>query len=146
MRRGARPRRAHERRPAEPAAAVRPACAPGTAVGLRVNPRAGGAYSGCWRDARTAAPRPTKFGIYEEELDEALAIAGEHGLAIDTVHMHVGDGFLDDGLEGFEAAVERLAEIGGELVDAGCPIREVNTGGGLGLPQAPGERPLDLEA
>ena len=38
------------------------------------------------------------------------------------------------------------AEIVGNLVDAGCPIREVNTGGGLGLPQAPGEQPLDLEA
>ena len=60
--------------------------------------------------------------------------------------MHVGDGFLDDGLEGFEEAVEVAAEIVGNLVDAGCPIREVNTGGGLGLPQAPGEQPLDLEA
>ena len=40
----------------------------------------------------------------------------------------------------------RLAAIAGHLLDAGCPIREVNTGGGLGVPQAPGERPLDLEA
>ena len=60
--------------------------------------------------------------------------------------MHVGDGFLDDGLDGFEAAVERLAAIARQLIDAGCPIREVNTGGGLGVPQAPGERPLDLDA
>ena len=60
--------------------------------------------------------------------------------------MHVGDGFLDDGLPGFEAAVERLAAVAQRLIDAGCPIGEINTGGGLGLPQAPGERPLDLDA
>ena len=119
--------------------------APGTAVGLRVNPRAGGAYSGSG-ETLYSGERPTKFGLYEEQLDEALAIAEEYDLAIDVVHMHVGDGFLDDGLDGFEEAVEVAAEIAQNLVDAGCPIREVNTGGGLGLPQAAGEQPLDLEA
>jgi diaminopimelate decarboxylase len=32
------------------------------------------------------------------------------------------------------------------LVDAGCPIVEVNTGGGLGVPFRPGDTPLDLDA
>ena len=31
------------------------------------------------------------------------------------------------------------------LKDAGCPIGEVNTGGGLGVPQGPGDRPLDVD-
>jgi diaminopimelate decarboxylase len=119
--------------------------APGTAVGLRVNPRAGGAYAG-GGETLYAGARPTKFGIYEEDLEAALAIAAEHGLTIDTVHLHVGDGFLDDGLPGFDAALERAAAITRRLQAAGCPIREVNTGGGLGIPQAPGERPLDLDA
>jgi diaminopimelate decarboxylase len=119
--------------------------APGTSAGIRVNPRAGGAYTGGGETLYSGAG-PTKFGIYEEGLDEALAIAAEHGLTIDTVHMHVGDGFLDDGLAGFEEAVERLAAIARRLIAAGCPIGEVNTGGGLGGPQAPGERPLDLDA
>ena len=30
------------------------------------------------------------------------------------------------------------------LVEAGCPIAEVNTGGGLGVPQRAGDDPLDL--
>jgi diaminopimelate decarboxylase len=119
--------------------------APGTAVGLRVNPRSGGAYRGAGETLYSGV-RPTKFGIYEEDLGEALAIAAEHELTIDTVHIHVGDGFLDDGLAGFEEAVRRTAAIAERLIEAGCPIREVNTGGGLGLPQAPGERPLDLDA
>jgi diaminopimelate decarboxylase len=119
--------------------------APGTSIGIRVNPRAGGAYAGGGETLYSGAG-PTKFGIYEEGLEEALSIAAEHGLTIDTVHMHVGDGFLDDGLPGFEAAVERLAGIARRLIAAGCPIGEVNTGGGLGVPQASGERPLDLGA
>ena len=119
--------------------------ASGTTVGIRVNPRAGGAYSGSG-ETLYSGEAPTKFGIYEEQLDEALAIAEEFELEIDTVHMHVGDGFLDDGLDGFEEAVERAAEIASNLLDAGCPLQEVNTGGGLGLPQAPGEQPLDLDA
>ena len=32
------------------------------------------------------------------------------------------------------------------LLELGCRLREVNTGGGLGIPQLPGEEPLDLEA
>ena len=119
--------------------------APGTAVGIRVNPRAGGSYRGA-AETIYSGDRPTKFGIYEEDLDEALAIASEHRLTIDTVHIHVGDGFLDDGLAGFEAAVSKAAEIARRLMERGCPIREVNTGGGLGVPQAAGERPLDLAA
>jgi diaminopimelate decarboxylase len=119
--------------------------APGTRVGLRVNPRAGGAYGGRG-ETLYAGARPTKFGIYAEDLDAALAIAREHDLTVDTVHLHVGDGFLDDGLPGFEAALGQAAAIAARLLAAGCPIREVNTGGGLGIPQAPGERPLDLDA
>ena len=119
--------------------------APGTAVGIRVNPRSGGAYLGGGETLYSGA-RPTKFGIYEEDLGEALAIAAEHRLAIDTVHIHIGDGFLDEGLAGFETGVGKAAAIARRLMDAGCPIREVNTGGGLGNPQAAGERPLDLDA
>jgi diaminopimelate decarboxylase len=119
--------------------------APGTACGIRVNPRAGGAYLGGAETLYSSA-RPTKFGIYEEDLDEAMRIAREHRLDLDTVHIHVGDGFLDAGLEGFEEAVGRAAGIARRLMDAGFPIRELNTGGGLGNPQAPGERPLDLDA
>ena len=45
---------------------------PGGSVGLRVNPRAGVMRGG---ESLYAGARPTKFGIYEEDLDEALAIA-----------------------------------------------------------------------
>lgn len=78
-----------------------------------------------------------------EQLDDAIRIARAHRLVIDTVHMHVGDGFLSDALPQLEVAVERMAGIVTRLRDAGFPVTEVNTGGGLGVPQREEDEPLD---
>jgi diaminopimelate decarboxylase len=118
--------------------------APGLALGLRVNPRIGAAYRGEGGHTKYAGGRPTKFGLYAEQLPRALEVAATHGLTIDTVHFHVGDGYLTEGLPVFEETVKRVAAMTRTLLDAGCPIREVNTGGGLGVPQEPGDEPLDL--
>lgn len=119
---------------------------PGTRVGIRVNPRAGAASGPGQADLYSGAQRPSKFGILEGQLAQALEVAARHGLAIDTVHFHVGDGFLTDGLPAFELAVERVASMTGALQAAGQPIVEVNAGGGLGVPHGPGEDPLDVDA
>jgi diaminopimelate decarboxylase len=119
--------------------------APGREVGLRLNPRAGAA----WRGEGTtiySGTKPGKFGIYEESLDEALAIARRHDLTITRAHFHVGDGFLTAGLPRFGEAVERIAGMVRTLVAAGCPIEEINAGGGLGVPMEEGEEPLDAGA
>lgn len=118
--------------------------APGASVGLRVNPRIGASFEGVG-DTPYTGERPTKFGIFPEQLAEALGIAARHGLTVDTVHVHVGDGYLDHGLPVFDETVRRVGEMARTLRAAGCPIREVNTGGGLGVPQRPGDRPLDLD-
>jgi diaminopimelate decarboxylase len=118
--------------------------APGSHLGIRVNPRIGATADG--RDSLYAGPKPTKFGILPERLDDALAIAARYDLELDTVHVHVGDGYLTDGLPVFETTVRRVAEMVGVLREAGHPIAEVNTGGGLGVPDKPGDEPLDLEA
>ncbi len=57
----------------------------------------------------------------------------------------MGDGYLDDGLAEFEEVVRRVAEMARTLQGGGCPIVEVNTGGGLGVPQRAEDRPLDLD-
>ena len=117
--------------------------APGTSVGVRVNPRVGASWSGGTSTLYTGE-RPTKFGVFAEQLAGAVAIGDDHGLTIDTVHVHVGDGYLSDGLPVFAETMRRVAEMAWTLRDLGCPIREVNTGGGLGVPQRSGEEPLDL--
>ncbi|MFN8233207.1 MAG: diaminopimelate decarboxylase [Actinomycetota bacterium] len=119
--------------------------APGRTIGIRVNPRGGAGFEG-GEHTLYSGPRPTKFGIFPEQLEEALVVAARHDLTIDTVHCHVGDGYLNAGLPVFDTVIGRVAEMTRTLLERGCPIREVNTGGGLGVPQRAGDEPLDLAA
>lgn len=117
---------------------------PGRRVGLRLNPRAG-----VMRDHETSlysGDRPTKFGIYEEDLDVALAAADRHDLVIDTVHVHLANNLLTAELPRFDEALVHVERMTRRLLAAGCPIEEVNVGGGLGTPLRDGEERLDLDA
>jgi diaminopimelate decarboxylase len=117
--------------------------APGRAVGMRVNPGIGATFEGA-EETLYAGSRPTKFGILPGDLDEALAIAGRHRLVVDTVHYHSGYLYLSQSIPVVEEAARRVGEMTRMLIGAGCPITEVNTGGGLGVAFRPGDRPLDL--
>jgi diaminopimelate decarboxylase len=116
---------------------------PGRAVGLRINPRAGVMRGHA--DSLYSGAGPTKFGIYDEDLDRALEIAARHGLTIDTAHFHLANGMLDDELPAFDEALSAAERMVRRLVAVGCPLQEVNVGGGLGTPRYEGERPLDLD-
>jgi diaminopimelate decarboxylase len=118
--------------------------APGSTIGIRVNPRIGASFPGGGQSY--AGDRPTKFGIYPERLEHALSVARAHDLTIDTVHVHAGYLYLTDALADVEETMRRVADATRWLVAQGCPIVEVNTGGGLGVPFRPGDRPLDLDA
>jgi diaminopimelate decarboxylase len=117
--------------------------APGRAIGLRINPGAGAGYT---EHLSYAGERPTKFGITDDRLDDAIAAVRRHGLAVDTLHFHAGSGWLGDQLDGFELALARATRFLDRLLDAGFVIREVNVGGGLGRVARDGERPVDLDA
>ena len=117
---------------------------PGRAVGLRLNPRAG-VMRGREQSLYSGA-KPTKFGIYDEDLEEAVGRAARYGLTVDTAHFHLANGMLDDELPTFDEALSAAERMVRRLVDAGCPLQEVNVGGGLGTPLHEGERPLDLDA
>jgi len=117
---------------------------PGRAIGLRINPGAGAGYH---PGLAYSGERPTKFGIYEDRIPEALAAAARHDLTIDTVHFHAGSGWLgDDGLAAFEESLRRVGGIAASLIADGHPIREVNVGGGLGVPARSAEQAVDLDA
>ena len=117
--------------------------APGSAIGVRVDPGTGAGYN---EHLEYAGDRPTKFGIGLDRLDDAIAAARRHDLAIDTVHFHAGSGWLADGLDGFERALARAVDAVGILRAAGHSITEVNVGGGLGAPARQEERAVDLDA
>jgi diaminopimelate decarboxylase len=116
----------------------------GRTIGLRVDPGAGAGYHEGL--AYSSSERPTKFGIGRDRLADALEAARRHRLTIDTVHFHAGSGWLGAGLTAFEAALERAVAMTRDLVAAGCPIREVNVGGGLGRPARDDEQPIDVDA
>jgi len=117
--------------------------APGTAIGIRIDPGTGAGYN---EHLHYAGDRPTKFGIGLERLEDAIHAADRHDLSIDTVHFHAGSGWLADGLAGFEAALLRAVEAVGVIRAAGHEVREVNVGGGLGAPARQEERGVDLAA
>ena len=115
----------------------------GRRIGLRVNPGAGAGYHA---GLSYSGERPTKFGIYQDRLGEAVEVARRHDLAIDTVHFHAGSGWLADGLAAFETALVAVVAMVDRLVELGCPIDEVNVGGGLGAPARDDEQAIDLDA
>ena len=117
--------------------------APGRTIGLRVNPGAGAGYN---QKLEYAGGRPTKFGIWHDRLDEVLAVARRHDLVITTLHFHAGSGWLADGLAAFESALAGAVAIAGRLQEAGCPLRELNVGGGIGVPGRSDEPPVDVDA
>ena len=117
--------------------------APGTAIGIRIDPGVGAGYN---EHLEYAGDRPTKFGIGLERLDDAIAAAARHGLRVDTVHFHAGSGWLADGLGGFERALLPAVEAVERLRAAGHPVAEVNVGGGLGAPARQEEQAVDLDA
>ena len=117
--------------------------APGLRIGVRLNPGAGVGYQ---ERLTYSGERPTKFGIYADRLADAVEAAQRHGLVIDRAHFHAGSGWLADGLEAFETALVAAVGMVDLLVEMGCPIDEVNVGGGLGAPARDDERAVDLDA
>ena len=120
---------------------------PGRRIGIRVNPKCG--YVNPRVDHSItlySGEAPTKFGIYEEDLPLAVATAHEHAMTIDTAHFHVFNGILTDDLPAVGEALAHVRRHVELLIELGCPIAEINVGGGLGIPWHPGQRPLDLDA
>jgi len=108
----------------------------GRAVGLRVDP---GFSLGHDSKVRTAGSY-AKFG---QPLGDAAAVgeaARRHGVRIVGLHAHIGSGILRE---------EAWAEIGRALASVLPAFPDaawIDLGGGLGVPEQPGQPPLDLDA
>ncbi len=131
--------------------------APGRSIGIRLNPKAGAAHqyvpqAGPQADTTElrygvySGARPTKFGVYPEQFDQALEIVRRHDLQVVTAHFHICHELLDVDLPAFDHALGEAVAMVRRLVDAGCPIAEINAGGGPGTPLEQGDQPLDLDA
>ncbi len=107
-------------------------------IGIRLNPGLGAGYN---EKLRYAGAKPTKFGVYPDRFEEALATAARFGLAVGTLHFHVGSGYQGDALE----VLEQVLEGAMHLIDAHPGIRRLNIGGGLGVRMTESDVPVDLD-
>jgi diaminopimelate decarboxylase len=110
---------------------------PGRRIGIRLNPGLGAGYN---ERLRYAGAKPTKFGVYPDRFEEALATARSAGMTVDTLHFHVGSGYQGDAIGVLDEVLARA----GRLLDAHPEIRRLNVGGGLGVRMAESDVPLDL--
>jgi diaminopimelate decarboxylase len=110
---------------------------PGRAIGIRLNPGLGAGYN---ERLRYAGEKPTKFGVYPDRIEEAIATANSAGMRVDTLHFHVGSGYQGDALD----VLDQVLRNAGPILDAHPDIRRLNVGGGLGVRMAENDVAIDL--
>jgi diaminopimelate decarboxylase/aspartate kinase len=81
----------------------------------------------------------SKFGIPLFELDEVLQLAEEHGISVVGLHAHTGSGILQS--DNWQNVAETLIEAARIFPD----IRILDLGGGLGVPEKPGQYALNMQ-
>jgi diaminopimelate decarboxylase len=114
---------------------------PGRTVGIRINTGRGIGYRANPL-LEYAGETTTKFGIYRDEFEPALALASDHGLEVVGLHLHHGCGYLTEQLPDLEEILAETAWFA-ERVPA---LRYINIGGGLGIPLTEDDAALDLDA
>lgn len=81
----------------------------------------------------------SKFGVPLFEVDELRKLASDTGARIVGFHAHTGSGVLTP---------DNWRQVGRELLAVAKTfpdVRFLDLGGGLGVPEKPGQKPLDLE-
>ena len=82
----------------------------------------------------------SKFGIPLLELAEARELAQAHGVTVVGLHAHTGSGILRS--ENWQDIARVLLSAASEFPE----VRYLDLGGGLGVPEKPGQQPLDVDA
>jgi bifunctional diaminopimelate decarboxylase / aspartate kinase len=108
----------------------------GREVFLRLDPGRG---RGHHAHVRTAGAQ-SKFGLAPEQIDEIQPLLAACGARVVGLHAHIGSGIRSP--EAWSEVALFLAEAAERFPDA----RVLDLGGGLGVPERPGQTPLDLAA
>jgi diaminopimelate decarboxylase len=98
---------------------------------LRLNLSAYGEYAekNANQELMAHGHKSSKFGIPVEDLEELLS---RISLPVSGLHVHVGTQM--DNLQSFVMALHEMHEVADRLLKMGHHIREINIGGGLGIP------------
>jgi len=104
-------------------------------LSVRLNPDVG-AITGqdfITAGARNAQGVPIKFGIEPKKILEVFEYAQKNGLLVDTLHFHIGSGWLGTGMEAFRQALCNGLRVYRRLLEAGFPLTRLDVGGGPGV-------------
>jgi diaminopimelate decarboxylase len=107
---------------------------PGADVTLRVNPGFGHGHD---RKVNTGG-ETSKHGIWHADVPDAVRRAGELGLSVRGLHVHIGSG---SDLENLSRVSEAVHALAGRM---GPALASLSTGGGLPIPYRAGEERLDV--
>lgn len=107
----------------------------GQEIFLRVDPGVGRGH----HDKVRTGGEDSKFGLALDQLDAFRELAARHDVRIVGLHAHSGSGIVD--AAHWRSVHMQLASLA-EQFDR---VRILNVGGGLGLPERPGEPALDLQ-
>jgi len=109
-------------------------------LSVRVNPEVG---AGHHNHCITAGPE-SKFGLWEEEVIQAYAIAQRARVERFGIHMHIGSGILE--FEPYVQAVEKLLSTAKRVhKEVGIDFEFIDIGGGFGVPYKPKEKEFDVQ-
>jgi diaminopimelate decarboxylase len=105
------------------------------AITLRVNPGFGHGHS---QKTNTGGPQ-SKHGIWHEQLGECVTLAGQFGLTITGLHIHIGSGTDLEHLSQCCDVMEQFA------VKVGPSVVNISTGGGLPVPYHSEQSYVDID-
>ncbi|HSX05587.1 MAG TPA: hypothetical protein VLF69_03920 [Candidatus Saccharimonadales bacterium] len=103
-------------------------------VGLRVNPGMGSGHNNRLTTGGVAA----SFGLWHHYLPQALALAAQHDLIIDRLHLHVGTG-------GDPTQWGSIMDTALAIASAMPTVTSLDIGGGFKIAYAPDEIAADME-
>ncbi len=106
-----------------------------TKLFIRVDPGQG---RGHHENVKTAGNH-SKFGIPRFEIDELKRLIDDAGADVIGIHAHSGSGIFDP--DNWRSVAVELVQVAQKFPS----VKWIDLGGGLGVPEKPGETPFDLQ-
>ena len=107
----------------------------GLNLSIRLNPNIGAGHN---PDVITAGSKneggvPIKFGIEQDKIVQTFLGAREYGFHPDTLHIHIGSGWLGNDVNSFKTALINTLYVINELKKHGFTNLDLDVGGGPGI-------------
>ena len=107
----------------------------GIHLSIRLNPNVGAGHN---PDVITAGSKneggiPIKFGIEQDKIIDTFLDARGYGFYPDTLHIHIGSGWLGDDVDNFRIALRNTLDVMNELQARDFTDLNLDVGGGPGI-------------